>query len=65
MHLLEDFNGRLRYSLPRALTEVPLAAMFGLLEAAKHDCLTDYAVSQTTLEQIFVTFAKYQDNANS
>jgi hypothetical protein len=38
--------------------------MFGLLEAAKHDCLTDYAVSQCSLEQVFVNFAKDQDDAN-
>ena len=38
---------------------VTLAALFGLMEKSKeHYAIEDYSVSQTTLEQVFVNFAR-------
>lgn len=51
-----------RFRLPTA--EVPLAVVFGKFEGAKNrlNCIEDYSVGQTTLEQIFNQFAASQDN---
>lgn len=35
--------------------------MFGLMETAKHTLgIEDYSISQTSLEQVFLSFTKYQ-----
>lgn len=37
------------------------SAMFGLLETAKKSLnIEDYSISQTSLEQVFLSFTKYQ-----
>ncbi|CAH0549210.1 unnamed protein product [Brassicogethes aeneus] len=45
-------------------TDIPVSRMFGILEEAKHnDALNieDYSLGQSSLEQVFLTFAKYQE----
>jgi hypothetical protein len=55
----ERHSGFLRMSLDGA---VDLAAAFALLEASKdsHGVL-DYSIAQATLEQVFISFAKEQE----
>jgi len=58
--LEEQHAGRLKYQLPQQ--NMSLAAIFGALERAKAELeIEDYAVSQTTLEQVFLQMAKRQD----
>ncbi|XP_068631845.1 phospholipid-transporting ATPase ABCA3-like [Battus philenor] len=57
--LMEEYQGLLTYYLPDR--SVAWSKMFGLLERAKEDYeIEDYCISQTTLEQIFLQFTKYQ-----
>lgn len=47
------------YYLPD--TGMPWSRMFGIMEFAKREMhVEDYSISQTTLEQIFLQFTKYQ-----
>lgn len=40
---------------------MPWSRMFGIMEYAKQSLeVEDYTISQTTLEQIFLQFTKYQ-----
>jgi hypothetical protein len=56
--LLEDFGGRLRFALPAGLR---LSRLFKRLEAARLEySIEDYQISQATLEQVFISFAKHQ-----
>ncbi|MPC24949.1 ATP-binding cassette sub-family A member 5 [Portunus trituberculatus] len=57
----EQFDERLIYKVPQ--TDVmSLALIFEMLEKTKSDGLVDeYALSQTTLEQIFLQFARQQE----
>ena len=49
-----------RYEIPRS--ELTLGEMFGLLEGNKAACrILDYALSQTTLEKLFLGFAAQQE----
>ncbi|KAL2089101.1 hypothetical protein ACEWY4_016000 [Coilia grayii] len=60
-HLKEKHRNMLQYQLPSALSS--LAWIFSTL--AKHKlrlCIEDYSVSQTTLDQVFVNFAKDQSD---
>ena len=59
--LLKDFHhGQVHYHVPRS-PEVTLAELFGSLEEVRDRLgVEDYSVSQTTLEQIFVNFARSQ-----
>lgn len=42
-------------------TGMPWSRMFGIMEYAKRELhVEDYSISQTTLEQIFLQFTKYQ-----
>jgi len=57
--LLEWHRGHFLFKLPSA--QVPLAKVFKVVEAAKERLsIIDYSVSQCTLEQIFLAFAKHQ-----
>jgi ATP-binding cassette subfamily A (ABC1) protein 3 len=57
--LMEQYRGRFTYRLPSQ--GMSLAAVFRRLEAARDAFgIEDYGVSQATLEQIFLTFAKQQ-----
>jgi len=58
--LVEEHYGRITYSVPKK--EVQLSQVFGLLESNKAQFeIEDYSFSQTTLEQVFISFAKMQD----
>lgn len=49
----------LTYHIPTA--EVKWSEMFGLMEDAKHRLdISDYSLGQTSLEQVFLFFTKYQ-----
>ncbi|RVE54213.1 hypothetical protein evm_001040 [Chilo suppressalis] len=58
----EEYQGLLTYYLPdRSLA---WSNMFGIMERAKRDInVEDYSISQTTLEQIFLQFTKYQQES--
>jgi ATP-binding cassette, subfamily A (ABC1), member 3 len=72
--MLKDFNGApillersaahsFRYRIPISVTDLPLADIFEKFERVKARLfIKDYAVGQTTLEQIFNQFASSQDN---
>lgn len=54
----------LTYYLPDR--SMPWSKMFGVMEKAKEKYpVDDYNISQTTLEQIFLQFTKYQRDADS
>ncbi|XP_063687941.1 phospholipid-transporting ATPase ABCA3-like isoform X2 [Bolinopsis microptera] len=58
--LEEEHHGLLQYIIPKAYN-VTWAAIFSLLERHKDQIgIQDYSVSQTTLEQVFLSFAKSQ-----
>lgn len=52
----------LTYHIPT--THVKWSQMFGLMEKAKNSLnISDYSLGQTSLEQVFLFFTKYQRNA--
>jgi len=56
----EQHGGQLRYDIPRS--EMQLSEMFSLMESARERLgMQDYALSQTTLEKIFLKFASEQE----
>jgi len=56
----EKHIGQLRYSIPRS--NLKLSQMFALLEESREQYgILDYALSQTTLEQVFINFAAQQE----
>ncbi|XP_028174675.1 ATP-binding cassette sub-family A member 1-like [Ostrinia furnacalis] len=60
--LMEEYQGLLTYYLPDR--SIAWSRMFGIMEQAKRDLqVEDYSISQTTLEQIFLQFTKYQQEA--
>ncbi|OWR47004.1 ATP-binding cassette sub-family A member 7 [Danaus plexippus plexippus] len=60
--LMEEYQGLLTYYLPDR--SVPWSKMFGIMEQAKRELdVEDYSIMQTTLEQIFLQFTKYQNEA--
>eukprot|EP00001_Collodictyon_triciliatum_P160831 28267_4 len=64
--LLEWHGGKLRYEIPR--TDLNLGRVFDDLERKRASLrIMDYALSQTTLEQVFINFARTQqdDQQNS
>ena len=58
---VEKHGGQMRYEIPRS--ELRLSQMFGLIEASKDTAhlILDYALSQTTLEKLFLGFAAQQE----
>ncbi|KAM4621970.1 phospholipid-transporting ATPase ABCA1b isoform 2-T2 [Polymixia lowei] len=59
--LKEKHRNMLQYQLPSSLTS--LAHIFSILAKNKHQLqIEDYSVSQTTLDQVFVNFAKDQSD---
>ncbi|XP_063533945.1 phospholipid-transporting ATPase ABCA3-like [Cydia strobilella] len=57
--LMEEYQGLLTYYLPDR--SVAWSKMFGTMERCRqHHDVEDYTISQTTLEQIFLQFTKYQ-----
>ena len=61
-HLVETCNGRLEYNF--ALENMPpLSSLFRKLETCRSSLgITDYSVSQTTLDTVFCRFANMQDS---
>eukprot|EP00055_Hartaetosiga_balthica_P006636 m.21271 g.21271 ORF g.21271 m.21271 type:complete len:1697 (+) comp5336_c0_seq2:82-5172(+) len=60
VELEENFDGHATYRLD--IQDNNLATVFRLMEAKKSDMdITEYALSQSTLEQVFLRFAKLQD----
>ena len=58
--MLESFNGHIKFKLPKS-EQCSLARLFRETEAARIQLkLADYSISQTTLEQVFLAFAKDQ-----
>ena len=57
--LIEEYGGRLQFKVTnKSLT---LAKVFGFIEERKEELgIEDYSYSQTTLEQVFISFAKKQ-----
>lgn len=50
----------LMYYVPPS-DEVKWSSMFGLMESAKKSLnIEDYSISQTSLEQVFLSLTKYQ-----
>ncbi|XP_061418243.1 phospholipid-transporting ATPase ABCA1-like isoform X5 [Lethenteron reissneri] len=59
--LKERHHNMLQYQLPSA--ESSLAKIFNLLALRKEELnVEDYSVSQTTLDQVFINFAKHQSD---
>nr|XP_021189988.2 phospholipid-transporting ATPase ABCA3 [Helicoverpa armigera]XP_049699930.1 phospholipid-transporting ATPase ABCA3 [Helicoverpa armigera]XP_049699931.1 phospholipid-transporting ATPase ABCA3 [Helicoverpa armigera]WRX06183.1 ABCA2 [Helicoverpa armigera] len=57
--IMEEYHGLLTYYLPDR--SMAWSRMFGIMERAKQILqIEDYSISQTTLEQIFLQFTKYQ-----
>ncbi|GFS11840.1 ATP-binding cassette sub-family A member 3 [Elysia marginata] len=57
--VFEDHHGYVHFQVPDA--DIKLAHVFSLMEWAKANlCVQDYSVHQTTLEQVFLTFARTQ-----
>lgn len=61
--LIDLHQGYINYHL--TASNLKLAEIFGIMENAKGDFLIeDYSVSQTTLEQVFLNFARAQTPPN-
>uniref|UniRef100_A0A182J4R4 ABC transporter domain-containing protein n=1 Tax=Anopheles atroparvus TaxID=41427 RepID=A0A182J4R4_ANOAO len=61
--LKEEYQDSLTFHIAR--TDQRWSAMFGLMESAKDRLgIEDYALGQTTLEQVFLFFTKYQRNVD-
>ncbi|CAB3230088.1 unnamed protein product [Arctia plantaginis] len=57
--IMEEYQGLLTYYLPDRT--IAWSRMFGIMERAKQELeIEDYTIAQTTLEQIFLQFTKYQ-----
>eukprot|EP01119_Soliformovum_irregulare_P017046 TRINITY_DN5019_c0_g1_i1.p1 TRINITY_DN5019_c0_g1~~TRINITY_DN5019_c0_g1_i1.p1 ORF type:complete len:1613 (+),score=493.75 TRINITY_DN5019_c0_g1_i1:36-4841(+) len=57
--LEESLNGHLRYHIPKV--GMPISRVFAILvDLMEEHSIEDYAASQTTLEQVFISFAKKQ-----
>ncbi|XP_052061510.1 phospholipid-transporting ATPase ABCA3-like [Mytilus californianus] len=57
--IFDHHHGYCHFQIPDA--DIPLAAVFSAMERAKKDYnIEDYAVHQTTLEQVFLTFTQNQ-----
>ncbi|XP_041978072.1 phospholipid-transporting ATPase ABCA1-like [Aricia agestis] len=60
--LMEEYDGLLTFYLPDRT--MAWSRMFGVMERAKRELdIEDYSILQTTLEQIFLQFTKYQKTA--
>jgi len=58
--LKEEYQGLMTYYVPPT-EELKWPIMFGLMEKAKAKYhIEDYSISQTSLEQVFLSFTKYQ-----
>ncbi|XP_063703387.1 phospholipid-transporting ATPase ABCA1-like [Culicoides brevitarsis] len=63
--LKEEYQGLLTYHIP--LAALKWYELFGILEEAKSDAslnIEDYSIGQTSMEQVFLSFTKYQREDN-
>ncbi|XP_053685902.1 phospholipid-transporting ATPase ABCA3-like [Sabethes cyaneus] len=61
--LKEEYQESLTYHIVN--TTLRWSTLFGLMEAAKQELeMEDYVLRQTTLEQVFLSFTKYQHQTN-
>ncbi|KAL1402783.1 hypothetical protein pipiens_019647 [Culex pipiens pipiens] len=57
--LKEEYMESLTYQIPK--TDIRWSTMFGIMEQAKRELdIEDYVLGQTSLEQVFLSFTKYQ-----
>ncbi|XP_034472561.1 ATP-binding cassette sub-family A member 3 isoform X2 [Drosophila innubila] len=57
--LQEEYQGMLTFYIP--LNGIKWSKIFGLMEQSRYELnVEDYSISQTTLEEIFLDFAKHQ-----
>ncbi|KAL9704634.1 hypothetical protein quinque_008152 [Culex quinquefasciatus] len=57
--LKEEYMESLTYQIPK--TDIRWSTMFGIMEQAKQELdIEDYVLGQTSLEQVFLSFTKYQ-----
>lgn len=62
--LKEEYQGLITYHIPT--THMTWSRMFGVMESAKRQLdIEDYSLGQTSLEQVFLSFTKYQINRNT
>lgn len=55
----EEHQGRLAYYIP--ISDTKWSSMFDVMETGKSAlAIESYSLSQTSLEQVFLTFTKYQ-----
>lgn len=55
----EEHQGRLAYYIP--ITDTKWSSMFDIMESGKSALsIESYSLSQTSLEQVFLSFTKYQ-----
>ena len=60
-HLKEEYQDSLTYHITQS--DLKWSTMFALMEEGKKNlAIEDYALGQTTLEQVFLFFTKYQRN---
>ena len=59
----EEFGGKMRYALPRGQFSLPHLFRQLVVQATPLQ-LRDFSLSQSTLEQIFIAFAKKQELAS-
>jgi len=63
--MLEGFGGKLRLQVPKD-PSCPLSRLFSEIEAARAGrSVQDYSIAQTSLEQIFISFARHQQDDNA
>lgn len=64
--LTEEYAGRLAYKIPTQQQTIPTGTVFRALEEQKAaGLLEEYSFSQTTLEQVFIEFAKEQERTSN
>lgn len=55
----EEYQGRMSYYIPTG--GMKWSTMFGIMETGKEQFnIESYSLSQTSLEQVFLSFTKYQ-----
>lgn len=59
LNFRENYQGRLTFHIP--MTGMKWSAMFGILEKNRNRLhIENYSLSQATLEEVFLSFTKYQ-----
>jgi len=57
----EAFRQRMKFQIPKSI--MPISALFGLIEREQAALqISEYSISETTLDRLFLNFAKQQDD---